>query len=225
MKTLKRLIKKTNGASLAEFAVVVALMAALAASAAPKFSSMTEGTKDKKSEEEMDKLLKAARNFYNEKAQPIGETVASEGRGRFPGQEKFNIQVGGYQYESDLANVLDPWGAEGAAQFNNYQHTAASNWRSVFGITNQDAPAPTGHGGVTDDVVGACTSCSYTPCCVGSDEWGELFGNNPVRSPYQDGHYMYVVIPGYGTGSQSVPPMLFLSDLENPMEIMQFYMP
>ena len=104
MKTLKRLIKKTNGASLAEFAVVVALMAALAASAAPKFSSMTEGTKDKKSEEEMDKLLKAARNFYNEKAQPIGETVASEGRGRFPGQEKFNIQVGGYQYESDLAD-------------------------------------------------------------------------------------------------------------------------
>jgi len=36
---------------------------------------------------------------------------------------------------------------------------------------------------------------------------------------------MYVVIPGWGTGSQSVPPMLFLSDLENPAEIMQFFMP
>ena len=42
MKTLKQLIKKTNGAGLAEFAVVVALMAALAASAAPKFSAMTD---------------------------------------------------------------------------------------------------------------------------------------------------------------------------------------
>ena len=223
MKTLKRLMKRTNGASLAEFAVVVALMAALAASAAPKFSAMTEGTKDKKSEEEMDKLLKAARNFFNEKAQPIGATEISEGRGRFPGQEKYDVPVGDYNSEWELDDILNPWGY--AEPFDNYKASEAGKWRSVFGITNTDAPAPTGHGGVTDDVVGTCTSCSYTPCCIGSDEWGELFGNNPVRSPYQDGHYMYVVIPGYGTGSQSVPPMLFLSDLENPMEIMQFYMP
>ena len=172
----------------------------------------------------MDKLLKAARNFYNEKAQIICETEASEGRGRFPGQEKFNVQVGGYAQEVDLAQVLDPWGFEDP--FDNYQTTEAQKWVSVFGISNMDDPAPAGHGGVQDDGYGNCTSCSYSPCCVGSVEWSNLFGNNPpVRSPYQDGHYMYVVIPVYGTGSQSVPPMLFLSDLENPAEIMQFYMP
>ena len=225
MKTLKRLMKRTNGASLAEFAVVVALMAALAASAAPKFSAMTEGTKDKKSEEEMDKLLKAARNFFNEKAQPIGATEISEGRGRFPGQEKYDVSVGGYQYEYELADILNPWGY--AEPFDNYKASEAGKWRSVFGITNEDAPAPYGHGGVSDDGYGdgTCYSCSNTPCCDGSLEWLVLFGGNPVRSPYQDGHYMYVVIPGWGTGSQSVPPMLFLSDLENPAEIMQFFMP
>lgn len=222
---VRQTLKKRRGASLAEFAVVVALMAALAASAAPKFSAMTEGTKDKKSEEEMDKLLKAARGFYNEKSQPIGETAISEGRGRFPGQEKFNIGVGGYATEFEVFQVIGGFDIEDP--FNNYQSSEAENWVSVFGIDNPDAPIPPDAAGVSDDIAEGCVSCASSEeiCCTGAVEWLDLFGANPVRSPYQDGHYMYVVIPGSGTGSQATAPRLFLADLENPAEIMQFFMP
>ena len=77
-----------KGNSLAEFATTTALMATLAATTAPKLSEMSEGTKGEKSRNEIDKLIKQAGNFYQ-------DTADSEGRGRLPGQEKFNLSVGG----------------------------------------------------------------------------------------------------------------------------------
>ena len=88
LKTLIRNVKSINGNSLAEFATVAALMATLAATAAPKLSEMSEGTKGEKSRNEIDKLIKQAGSYYQDRAD-------IDGRGSFPGQSKFNQSVGG----------------------------------------------------------------------------------------------------------------------------------
>ena len=82
-KSIIRYLKSTNGNSLAEFAVTTAMMATLATTAAPKFSGVGEGAKEKKTMADIDKIVKSANNFYNSK-------VTTEGRGRFPGQVKYD---------------------------------------------------------------------------------------------------------------------------------------
>ena len=86
--SLKRYLKSTNGNSLAEFAVTTAMMATLATTAAPKFGSVGDGAKEKKTMANIDKILTVANNYYN-------QAVSEEGRGRFPGQSKYDSQVGG----------------------------------------------------------------------------------------------------------------------------------
>ncbi|SVC93060.1 uncharacterized protein METZ01_LOCUS345914, partial [marine metagenome] len=88
-KTLLNMVRIVRGNTLAEFAVVSALMATLAATAAPKLSALSETAKAEKSKNELDKLLTQARTFYQ-------KTQDEEGRGRFPGQEKFDRPVGNY---------------------------------------------------------------------------------------------------------------------------------
>lgn len=205
MKKLFQTFLSNKGNSLAEFAVTTALMGTLAVTAAPKFSGMSEGTKDKKTESELDKLVSAAQNFYN-------QTATNEGRGRFPGQERFHSRVGGYETEDALFAVIDEAVESGA--FNSYSHGEASNWCSVFGTTNEDAPLPNS-ANISNDA-GAT---------VGADEWMELFGHNAIKSPFQDGHYIYVVIPGGGSGSDSYPPVMVIADLESPQDFMHFYEP
>ena len=82
-------LTSSKGNSLMEFAVTIGLMAILAATAAPKLSQMGENTKMQKSRNELDKLAGQAANFYQ-------QTAITEGRGRFPGQDKYNLKVGGY---------------------------------------------------------------------------------------------------------------------------------
>ena len=93
LKTIIRSFRSVRGNSLAEFATTTALMATLAATAAPKLSEMSEGTKAEKSRNEIDKIIKQAGQFYQDMAD-------EEGRGRFPGQAKFNEQVGGTAYDN-----------------------------------------------------------------------------------------------------------------------------
>ena len=83
-----RKLKSTNGNSLAEFAVTTAMMATLATTAAPKFGAVGAGAKEKKTMANIDKILTVANNFYN-------QTLSEEGKGRFPGQEKYDVAVGG----------------------------------------------------------------------------------------------------------------------------------
>ena len=80
-KSIKRYLKSTSGNTLAEFAVTTAMMATLASTAAPKFSGVGEGAKEKKTLADIDKIVKSANNFYNEK-------VTTEGRGRFRDQKQ-----------------------------------------------------------------------------------------------------------------------------------------
>ena len=215
IKSIIRTVKSVKGNSLAEFATTTALMATLAATAAPKLSEMSEGTKGEKSRNEIDKLIKQAGNFYQDKAD-------TEGRGRFPGQLKFNVAVGGGDYDngdasSEISNglakdksdahmddvMIDLGLEEGADGWRNYDESHENEWVSCFGTTNVDAPLPAGIiSGIIDNAQGV-------------DEWKELVGGETLSSKFQDGHYVYTVVAGYGSGTDVYPPVLFVGDIEN----------
>ena len=212
--TLKRIIrnvKSINGNSLAEFATTTALMATLAATAAPKLSEMAEGSKESKSMNEMDKILTQAQAFYN-------DTAEAEGRGRFPGQDKYDIAVGDHLDDDDVNADLITVAANGdatAGTFTTWKGTDGGDWRSVFGISNADAPQAAG-GGVKDDTYTECGTCPGKK--AGHEEWLALFGGNTLASPYQDGHFIYVVVAGGGSGTTTEPPVLYVADAENPSD-------
>jgi hypothetical protein len=206
LKTIIRNVKSINGNSLAEFATTTALMATLAATAAPKLSEMSEGTKAEKSMNEIDKMLTQARNHYQ-------TTADTEGRGRFPGQEKFDVAVGGYGTDEDalLADI------NGTSSMTSFADTKLSKWCSVFGIANTAAKRPLGcnladdtnkaHSGNGTDI----TDNDF----LGHNEWLALFAGNTLKSKYQDGHFAYAVIAGGGSGVEAEPPVLYLIDIEN----------
>ena len=201
-KSIKRYLKSTNGNTLAEFAVTTAMMATLATTAAPKFSGVGEGAKEKKTLADIDKIVKSANNFYN-------SMVTEEGRGRFPGQLKYDNQIGGYAADTLLQ--------QGVASFTSYNDAEGSKWVSVFGTTTKDAAGesliPSGH---NIDVSEDDNKDGDFDEHVGAEEFLDQFGGNPVGSPFQDGHYIYAVIPGGGSGAGSYAPILYVADLENP---------
>ena len=225
LKTLIRNVKSINGNSLAEFATVTALMATLAATAAPKLSEMSEGAKAQKSVDELDKLVKQAGQFYQ-------DTADIEGRGRFPGQDKYDMKVGGHATESIITAQIvgveaHASGTPAAADptYTNYQHANGSDWVSVFGRDNPDEPRPTEATMAADDVAGSCLTCpgvgtnnsvhGVGEARTGHQEWLLLFGDSPLGSTYQDGHFVYQVVAGGGTGNSTYPPVLYVADVEN----------
>ena len=204
MKRFLKYIKSTKGQSLAEFAVTTAMMATLATTAAPKFSGVGEGAKEKKTLADIDKIMKSANNFYNAK-------VTSDGRGRFPGQDKYNETVPATgAYATEVECLADIKGA--SATFGTFDHADASHWASVFSTDNDDASAPTGHSiSITEDDNGNGSFDEFR----GSEEFLNEFGGNAVKSPFQDGHYIYTVIAGSGSGTSSISPILFIADIES----------
>ena len=197
-KSIKRYLKSTSGNTLAEFAVTTAMMATLATTAEPKFSGVGEGAKEKKTMADIDKIVKSANNFYNAK-------VTEEGRGRFPGQIKYDEAVGGYANDTLIV--------AGLANFTSYESSEGSNWVSVFGTTTAGALAPSGHNiDVSEDDNKDGSFDVYS----GAEEFLNEFGGNPIKTPFQDGHYIYAVIAGGGSGSGSYAPILYVADLENP---------
>ena len=204
LKTIIRNVKSINGNSLAEFATTTALMATLAATAAPKLSEMSEGAKSQKSMNEIDKILTQARNFYQ-------TTTDEEGRGRFPGQDKYDVAVGGHANEAAVIADIGPI----SGTFTSWNGGDGSDWRSVFGISNADNPQADG-GSVINDTYTSCGTCPGTK--AGHEEWTELFAGNTLSSKYQDGHLIYVVVKGGGTGNSTSPPVLYVADAENPSD-------
>ena len=218
-KTIKKKFKSLKGNSLAEFAVTTAMMATLATTAAPRFSGIGEGAKEKKTLSEIDKIVIASSNFFNNK-------VTTEGRGRFPGQEKYDVQIGGYASEIQLLSVIGSDAAE-ATSFNGYDNAEGSNWRSIFGTTDASAGISDGSNVVNDD-----------GSLVGHDEFLAEFANNAIKSPYQDGHYIYIVLPGGvdyvdpdGDGTyvkvdcNDCSPILYVADNEDPSKLFKKYQP
>ena len=201
---LYKFIKVKAGNSLAEFAVVTAMMATLIATAMPKYSDVMEYSKYRKTEEEMDKILVMAKNFYQ-------STGSQEGRGRFPGQDKYNMAVGGYQTEIDLINGLD--------SLTTFSDEEGKNWCSIFGINNEKSPMNEESQFVNDTLAidENCQNCPESRM-VGHEAWLHLFSDEPLISPFQDGHFIYAVIPGSGTGSDADSPVLYIADGENPRD-------
>ena len=218
-KAIKKKFKSIKGNSLAEFAVTTAMMATLATTAAPRFSGIGEGAKEKKTLSEIDKIVIASSNFFNNK-------VTTEGRGRFPGQEKYDVQIGGYASEIQLLAVI---GGDAPAEtsFGGYDNSEGSNWRSIFGTNDASAGVSAGSNVVDDD-----------GSLIGHNEFLAEFANNAIKSPYQDGHYIYIVLPGGvdyvdpdGDGTyvkvtcNDCSPILYVADNEDPSKLFKKYQP
>ena len=202
-KWVKR-IKRTRGASLAEFAVVASMMGTMATVAAPKFSGVGAGAEKQKTNSNMDLIVQAASNFYNAKA-------TEEKKGRFPGQDKYTNPVGGYGIVGatiDEINAALTLIKSDIADFGSYTSATGANFVSVFGKAHADAPILAANAltnNLADDDAG-----TY----VGADEWMGAFGGKVIASPFQDGHYIYAVIPGNGPEA----PTVYIADLVNPKE-------
>ena len=202
--TITKYLKRTRGASLAEFAVVAAMMGTMATVAAPKFSGVGAGAEKQKTLSNMDLVAQAASNFYNAKA-------TEEKKGRFPGQDKYTHPVGTYGAVGaslDAIIVAKTAIETDIEAFDSYTHVNGAGFVSVFGLAHVDAPILTANTSVHK--VAADDGGTY----VGATEWAEAFGGDVIASPFQDGHYIYAVIPGAGAEA----PTLYIADLVNPSE-------
>ncbi len=211
---LIKTLKSRRGNSLAEFAVTTAMMATLATTAAPKFGQVGAGAKEKKTMANIDKILTVANNFYN-------QTLSEEGKGRFPGQEKYDVPVGGI----DLAE-----GAQTDETLVAYIETildAKDSYTSelgefvyVFSTATDDDDALQG------DWMSLETSVSYDAGDeIGALDFKQDFGNNGMTSPFQDGSYAYLVIPGSGSGTSAQAPVVVVIDTENPSKLHKTLVP
>ena len=238
LQTIIRNVKSVRGNSLAEFATTTALMATLAATAAPKLSEMSEGAKGEKSRNEIDKIVKMAGQFY----QDVADT---EGRGRFPNQKKFNHPIGdangnggdsdgddanGIQYSltSDQTNSeahtdkilqdlgLDPSFSSLTEGWDRYSENPQSGWQSVFGLSGTTTEM-----GISAKIADATNHHDAN----GENEWDNLFGDEVLGSTFQDGHYVYAVVAGGGTGADVYPPTIYVVDIESAVDFNNVLMP
>jgi len=212
-KSLLNRMKSEVGNSLAEFAVTTAMMATLAATAAPQFGSVGEGAKEKKTMNNIDKIVQAANNYYNQK-------LDEEGRGRFPGQIKYDEPVGSAPAisEDNVADGLNTFVTTNLDLIDNYESSGLGQFVYVFSedpVSDDDALA----GGWTSPE----TDVDYNQ--AGAEDFKLLFGESGMESPFQDGAYIYLVIPGFGSGTDAQAPALVVADAENPIQLHKTLIP
>ena len=213
---LMKKIKSNKGNSLAEFAVVTAMMGTLASTAAPKFGGVGDGAKAKQTIATLDKIKTAANNFYNAK-------VSEEGRGRFPGQSKYDSKVGGFDLpDSTLTDAaLETYLETILANQTAYTSTL-DDYVYVFStsLTDEDALA-----GDWMSFLGTTHQVDVGFDVDGAQDMKSNFGNQGIKSPFQDGAYIYLVIPGSGSGSDAQAPCMIVADAENPSELYKVLTP
>jgi hypothetical protein len=195
-------IKSNKGNSLAEFAVTTAMMATLAVTAAPKFGAVGDGAKEKMTMANIDKILTVANNFYN-------AAVSEEGKGRFPGQTKYDVQVGGIGLvEGELTDMaLEMYLETILTDKENYE-SSLTEFVYVFSPASDDDDA------IQGEWMNALTDVAFD--ADGAADFVKNFGNNGIKSPFQDGSYAFLVIPGSGSGSDAQAPVMVVIDTENP---------
>ena len=211
---LIRKMKSNRGNSLAEFAVTTAMMATLATTAAPKFGAVGSGAKEKKSMNNIDKILTVANNYYN-------QAVSEEGKGRFPGQSKYDSPVGGVSLAegADTDESLEAYVEDILANIDSYT-SDNSDFVYVFSPSIDDEDALQG------DWMSLETSVTYDGNSeVGALDFKKDFGNNGMSSPFQDGSYAYLVIPGSGSGTSAQAPVVVVIDTENPSKLHKTLVP
>jgi uncharacterized membrane protein len=201
-------LKNRSGNSLAEFAVTTAMMATLATTAAPKFGSVGDGAKEKKTMANIDKILTVANNYYN-------QSVSEEGRGRFPGQSKYDSQVGGYDLpDGDMTDQALEYYLDNIIDDIDVYTADNSDFVYVFsqGLGDQDA---LDGDWMSLSIEGDSTShqTSVGINAEGAADFVADFGNNGLNSPY-----IYLVIPGTGSGTDSQAPAILVADVENPAQ-------
>ena len=218
IKIFKKLLKKlksVNGNSLAEFAVTTAMMATLATTAAPKFAGIGEGAKEKKTLANIDKILAAANNHYM-------ETLEDEGRGRFPGQTKYSVKVGGVDLADGQATTaaLDEWTKNTLPTLLSIEDPLGTYFVYVFAGSESDEDA------IAHEIINPASNVGYDDVePFANVEYRVQFATRMIDSPYQDGGYIYLVIPGSGTGTLVESPALIVADMENPARLHRILVP
>ena len=218
IKIFKKFLKKlrsVKGNSLAEFAVTTAMMATLATTAAPKFAGIGEGAKEKKTLANIDKILSAANNHYM-------ETLESEGRGRFPGQTKYSVKVGGVDLAEGQATTaaLDEWTKTILPGLLSIEDPLGTYFVYVFAGSAIDEDA------LAQGIINENANVEYdVEEPFANVEYRVQFATRMIDSPYQDGGYIYLVIPGSGTGTLAEPPALIVADMENPARLHRILVP
>jgi len=214
IKKLMRNIKSNRGNSLAEFAVTTAMMATLATTAAPKFGQVGAGAKEKKTIANIDKILTVANNFYN-------QTLSEEGKGRFPGQEKYDVAVGGVTLsEGSLTDETLEAYIETVLENKISYDSDLAEFVYIFSPSVDDDDAIQGGWMNLETSVGYDGNSE-----VGALDFKKDFGNNGMESPFQDGSYAYLVIPGSGSGTDAQAPVIVVIDTENPSKLHKTLVP
>ena len=213
---LMRKIKSNKGNSLAEFAVTTAMMATLATTAAPKFGAVGDGAKQKKTMNNIDKILTVANNYYN-------QAVSEEGKGRFPGQTKYDSEVGGVTLADgqNIDQALEAYIEDILEDIGSYTDDN-SDFVYVFSPAIDDEDALEGD---WMSFAGQEHQVDVLFDVDGANDFVKNFGNSGIKSPFQDGAYIYLVIPGSGSGTSAKAPALVVADVENPAELHKTLVP
>ena len=213
---LMRKIKSNKGNSLAEFAVTTAMMATLATTAAPKFGAVGDGAKQKKTMNNIDKILTVANNYYN-------QAVSEEGKGRFPGQTKYDSEVGGVTLADgqNTDQALEAYIEDILEDIGSYTDDN-SDFVYVFSPAVDDEDALEGD---WMSFAGDQHQVDVLFDIDGANDFKNNFGNAGIKSPFQDGAYIYLVIPGSGSGTSAKSPALVVADVENPAELHKTLVP
>ena len=214
--SLIKQLKSVRGNSLAEFAVTTAMMATLATTAAPKFGAVGSGAKEKKTMNNIDKLLSVANNYYN-------AAVSEEGKGRFPGQSKYDSPVGAISLADgqDTDEALEAYVEDVLANIDAYT-SDNSDFVYVFSPSVDDEDALQGD---WMSFAGDNHQVQVGFDADGAADFKKNMGNNGIKSPFQDGAYIYLVIPGSGSGSTAKAPALIVADAENPAQLHKTLVP
>jgi hypothetical protein len=203
-------LKSIKGNSLAEFAVVTAMMGTLATTAAPKFGGVGDGAKARSTIAAIDKITSVANNYYNDK-------VSSEGRGRFPGQTKYDEKVGGFDLPANtLTDAAVETYLETILNTQTTYEADLTDYVYVFSpaVDDEDALA-----GDWMSMLGTTHQVDVEFDTDGAEDMKAGFGNTGIKSPFQDGAYIYLVIAGSGSGSDAKAPAMIIADAENPAEL------
>ena len=215
-KNLIKNLKSIKGNSLAEFAVVTAMMSTLAVTAAPKFGAVGDGAKATSTIASIDKIMTVANNFYNKQ-------VSDEGRGRFPGQTKYDEKVGGFDLPAEtLTDAAVEIYLETILSTQTTYEAVLDDYVYVFSpaVDDEDALA-----GDWMSFVGETHQVDVAFDEDGANDFKAGFGNTGISSPFQDGAYIYLVIPGSGSGSDAQAPAMIIADAENPSELYKVLTP
>ena len=252
LKTIIRNVKSVKGNSLAEFATTTALMATLAATAAPKLSEMSEGAKGEKSRNEIDKIIKQAGQFYQDTADNEGRgrfpnqkkfDVSIGGDGTGSNYDNGDAQSNGVAADHTRSNlheaaILKDLGITTTTPtdgWDRYDEAHLNQWQSVFDAnhTTSQSSGATPAGGIMkaqnyNANYTAGSEEGVTPVVAASgpaNEWDSLFGDEVLESKFQDGHYVYTVVAGGGTGIDVYPPTIYVADVESAVDFNNVLMP